>query len=74
MQAILFEGELRIKESLVLLSVTAEYRDAEAGQPISQLAAFAPQEMHGMKFSMEVHRMAESGETHIILRRVRDDD
>jgi hypothetical protein len=72
-QAIVFYGELRIRETLVPLSVTAEYRHAETGEPISQLAAFAPQAMHGMKLSMEMHRMAESGETHIILRRLRDD-
>ena len=72
-QAIIFEGELRIEETLVPLSVTAEYRHAETGQPISQLAAFAPQTVHGMKLSMEMHRMAESGETHIVLRRLRDD-
>jgi hypothetical protein len=72
-QAIVFEGELRIKETLVPLAVTAEYRHAEAGRPISQLAAFAPQAIHGMKFSMEMHRVAESGETHIVLRRLKDD-
>jgi hypothetical protein len=68
--AILFEGELRIKESLVPLTVVAEYRHVETGHPISQMAAFAPQKVHGMKFSMEMHRMAESGETHIILRKL----
>ena len=72
-QAIVFEGELRITKTLVPLTVTAEYRHAETGQPISQLAAFASQTIHGMKVSMEMHRMAESDETHIILRRVKDD-
>jgi hypothetical protein len=71
--AILFEGELRIKEFLVPLTVAAEYRDVENGHPISQMAAFAPQKVHGMKFSMEMHRMAESGETHIILRKLQND-
>ena len=72
-RAIVFEGELRINSTLVPLSVTAEYRHAETGQPISQLAAFAPHAMHGMKFSMEMHKMAESGKTHIVMRRVKDD-
>jgi len=71
-QAIVFEGELRITKTLVPLTVTAEYRHTETGQPISQLAAFAPQTIHGMKVSMEMHRMAESGETHIVLRKLKD--
>jgi hypothetical protein len=71
-QAILFQGDLHIKETVVPLSITAEYRHAETGETISQLAAFAPQEIHGMKFSMEMHRIADCGETHIIMRRVRD--
>lgn len=71
-KAILFEGELRIKEVLAPLSEMTEYRHVETGQPISQMAAFVPQNIHGMKFSMEMHRMAESGETHIVLRRVRN--
>lgn len=72
-QAILFEGELSVKETLVPLSVTAEYVRSETGEMISQLAAFAPQEIHGMNFSIEMHRMADSGETHVTLRRVSDD-
>lgn len=50
--------------------MTAEYRHLETGQPISQIAAFAPQEIQGMRFSMELHRIAESGETHITLRKL----
>lgn len=72
-KSILFKGELRIKEVLAPLSVAAEYRHVETGQPISQMAAFAPQNIHGKKFSMEMHRMAESGEIHVVLRRVRND-
>jgi hypothetical protein len=71
--AILFEGKLHIKEVLVPLSVTAEYRHVPTRQPISQMAAFAPQNVHGMKFSTEMHRIEESGEIHIILRTVRND-
>ena len=41
-QAIVFDGELRIRESLVPLSVTKEYRYAETGNPISQMAVFTP--------------------------------
>ena len=68
--AIHFEGEISIKETLVPLAVTAEYRHADSEQPISQVASFVAQEMHGIKLSLEVHRMAESGEMYVILRKV----
>jgi hypothetical protein len=51
--SIIYGGELYIKETLLPLSVTAEYRHLETGQPISQIATFAAQEIHGMKFSTE---------------------
>lgn len=68
-----FIGELRIEESVVPMIKTAEYRHAETGEPISQLAAFAPQAILGMNFSVELHRMAETGETHVTMRRLADD-
>jgi len=72
LRAIVFDGELRLKETLVPLMMTAEYRHAETGEVISQVASFAPQSIHGMKFTAEMHRMAESGETHVTLRRLPD--
>lgn len=72
-RAILFEGTLRLKETLVPLIVTAEYRQAETGEVISRVASFAPQSIHGMKFSTEMHKMGDTGETHVILRRLPDD-
>ena len=72
MRAIVFDGDLRLKETLVPLMVTAEYRHAETGEVISQVASFAPKSIYGMKFSTEMHRMADSGETHVILRRLPD--
>jgi len=68
--AIIFRGELRLKEIPVPLSATSEYRHTETGQPISQTATFGPQTILGIKFSTEMHHMAESGEIHVILRRV----
>lgn len=72
-EEIIYLGELSVKERLVPIAITAEYRDAETGNVISQVAAFEPQEMHGMKFSLEMHRMGENGETHIIMRRLAND-
>lgn len=68
---IVFDGELQITEELVPLTLTAEYRNA-GGELISQVASFAPQSIFGMKFSTEMHRIAESGETHVIIRRLND--
>lgn len=73
LRAIVFEGELRLKETLVPLMVTAEYRRAGSGEVISQVASFAPQSILGMKFSTELHKMTETGETHVLLRRLGDD-
>ncbi len=39
-------------------------------QVVSQVAAFAPHEMQGMNFSLELHRLGETGETHVLLREV----
>ena len=68
-----FIGELRVEETVVSVVKTAEYRHAGTGEPISQLAAFAPQSILGMNLALELHRMAESGETHVTMRRLPDD-
>lgn len=70
--AIDFDGEIRSNETLVPLVVTAEYRHTDTGAVISQVASFAPQSIHGMTFSTEMHKMGDTGETHIVLRRVVD--
>lgn len=67
-----FIGELRVEETEVPVIKTAEYRHAETGEVISQLAAFAPQSILGMNLALEMHRMAETGETHVTMRRLRD--
>jgi hypothetical protein len=69
-QAIIFIGELSVCHRLVPLTITAEYRKAENGSIISQVASFAPQEIHGSEFSLEMHKLEETGETHVVLRKV----
>ena len=68
-----FFGELRIEETVVPVTRTVEYRYLETGEAISQLAAFAPQSILGMNFALELHRMADTGETHVTLRRLSDE-
>lgn len=68
--AIVFTGEVSIREDLVPISLTAEYRQSGTGETISQVASFAPQRVLGINFALEMHRMSETGETHVILRRL----
>jgi hypothetical protein len=65
-----FRGELFIQESEVPIIEKVEYRHAISGNLISQLAAFAPQNLPGISFSVEMHRLAETGETQVLLRRL----
>lgn len=66
-----FEGEVSlIREDFPLLT-TSEYRQVqEGGRVISQVATYAPQTINGMKLAMELHRMGDTGRTHVVMRRV----
>jgi hypothetical protein len=64
-----FIGELRIEETKIPVVRTVEYRQAESGEVISQLASFAPQSVLGVNFTLELHRMGKDGETHVLVRR-----
>lgn len=72
-RTIIFVGGIRLTKELIPLFSTSEYRQVDTGEVISQVASFAPQSIHGMKFSTEIHKMGDSGETHIIMRRLKDD-
>lgn len=67
---IAYTGELRVKESQLPIIYTGEYRDTKTGVPISQLVTYAPQSIMGQNFSVEIHKMAETGEMHVTLRKV----
>ena len=69
-RAIDFTGELRIEQALMPVVTSQRYEYSENGNTISQLAAFAPQEFSGQQYALELHRMGEDGETHVILRRI----
>jgi restriction endonuclease len=66
---ILFEGELFAEETLVPIESIQEYSIDQSGERISQTVTF-PLEIQGMQFSIEMHNLAESGETHVLLRRL----
>lgn len=73
LDAIVFTGTLVITETLVPLSVITEYHNSDTGEVISQLAAFEPQEIYGMRLAIEMHRIEASGAMHIVMRRLPDE-
>lgn len=68
-----FSGELRLQEFRLPIVYTGEYRNAKTGAPIAQVVTYAPQTIMGNKFAVEFHKLAETGETHITMRRVAHD-
>jgi hypothetical protein len=65
---IYFEGELQVEVTHLPLERATEYRRDDSGQCISQLAAFAPQDVNGKKVALEFHRIADSGQISVVLR------
>jgi len=47
-------------------------RERRITAAISQIVSFAPQSVMGMLFSIELHKLAETGATHVTLRRLPD--
>ncbi len=72
-EVIVFQGELTAVENLVPVDAASKYRNIETGETISQVAAFAPQDIGGNRIALEFHRMGENGETYVILRRTESD-
>jgi hypothetical protein len=68
-RGITFEGELSLKEQMVPLMGVNEYRGEDG--PIAESALFQPQELGGFgQLALEMHRIADTGETHVILRKI----
>ena len=65
---ILFHGTVGLRETLVPLTTTTEYGRTDTAEPISQLAAFSFS-IGDAGFALEMHRIADTGETHVILHR-----
>jgi len=69
-----FVGDLTVKSTTVPIFEIAEYRRLDAESPISQVVSFGPQEILGVKTCLEFHRIADTGEIHLLLRRQPDSD
>lgn len=70
-KTILFHGELSIGQRSVPLTISSEYRHSSDGGVISQVAGFESQEILGHEFSLELHKIKKTGETHVLLRKVK---
>ncbi len=68
-RSIAYVGDLQIKFTRVPMLKVAEYRRLDSGTPISQVVSFEPQEIHGIKSSLELHRIAETGEIRLHFQR-----
>jgi len=53
------------------LITTAEYRKEKNGAIISQVAGFESHEIMGHELSLEMHKLTETGETHVCLRKIK---
>lgn len=67
-EVIAFDGDLIVSETSVPVDGTRRYKNIDTGETISQVAAFAPQDIGGNRIALEFHRMGEEGETYVILR------
>lgn len=66
---ILFEGEFSLRTKFLPVAEVKEYK-GEGSEPISQSVVF-PIEINREDFAIEFHHMGESGETHVLLRKLR---
>ncbi len=66
---IIFQGELIVKERLVPITRSAEYRATTSGETISQVVTFSDETAQGVDFALEFHKIEETGETHVLLRK-----
>jgi len=73
-RSIAYVGELQLKSTTVPILEIAEYRRFDSESPISQVVSFAPQEILGVSSSLELHRIAETGEIHLRIHRPLDAD
>ncbi|HEY4363602.1 MAG TPA: hypothetical protein VGN17_21735 [Bryobacteraceae bacterium] len=59
---IVFIGLLQIKTTTIPLIEVTGYRNVQTNTSISEVASFAPMDLLGSKTSLQLHRIAETGE------------
>lgn len=71
-KSIVFKGKASIETTRIPLFSTLQYQSVDGSNIISQVASFAPQSIHGVTFSTEMHKISDTGETYVVLRRLDD--
>lgn len=66
-------GNLEVSEEARPQVEALEYRHVATGEPISQRASFAPVSVGNASFALEFHKVVATGETHVLLRRKKQD-
>jgi hypothetical protein len=69
--AIVYNGALAVKKTEIPLASADEYLRADSGEMISQSATFAFTALDA-KLSLEMHKVAKSGEIQVVLRKLGD--
>lgn len=64
-----FIGEVRLIEERVPFDAAREYRREGTNEKIAQTVSF-PVDVRGSKFALELHNLADTGETHVLLRKI----
>ena len=70
-KSIIFDGELSIEQRSIPLTVTSEYKKTTGGEVVSQVAGFGPQEILGHELTLELHKINDTGETHVVIRKIK---
>jgi hypothetical protein len=71
-ESIDFWAEVSLRQSRSKVIESIEYLRSEGGSSISQTAVFGAQNIGGHQIVLELHHVAKSGETHVVLRKLRE--
>lgn len=63
-----FSGLLTVSETVLPISIGNEYKINETAEVLSQVAVFSPIDVQGQRLTVEMHRLAETGEVHVLVR------
>jgi hypothetical protein len=66
-----FIGELSITTTELPIAFSARYKDHIGDTVHSEVVGYEGMEAFGSQFTMELHKIAETGETHVTLRKIK---
>lgn len=70
-ESIYFTGSLVVTETQKSVAFAGQYRSFDSESVFSEVVSFEPLEFDGKKFALEMHNIGETGETQVMLRRVK---